>query len=463
MGVSVNDKKNVIVGFDVGTSSLKVSIAAIDSLSVIENRKYDYKNYVELSAGVVPVRIYTDNVKEAIREISGNYDLAAVAVTTQWYSICGYVNGELAAYQWNCLWETQKEVEENFLEDMKKSGCPIDSIYGAYKLCTVSAEERKKFLPYGIKECVIEELTGTPVSDYTTASASGLFDIRNKTWNVPFTEKLGFDTGQLPKIMKHNEVCGKIRPELFPDLAMDAVVVPGLGDGASASYACREISNFCGNIGTSMAARVITDKIDAESGVAVWTYAIDDQTYVTGGISPNACSVFTWAGRLGFDLAETAGGNKDLLFLPWIHGERVPYWTSDLKGTFLGMKSDTTREEVSVAVLKGISFTFSQMEKILENYCAGEAPIVLAGGASNSKAVLGVVAGSIQREIAILNNADYLSSTGAVLSAAEALGVEIRNEIRVDSRILPSGAYSEEFTRWQRMSQKMAEIYKDHE
>lgn len=462
MCTALNAKKRVIAGFDVGTSSLKVSIADLDCLSVIDNRKYDYKDYRELSAGVVPVTIYLNNVKDAIRNISVDYDLTAVSVTTQWYSICGYVDGELAAYQWNCLWATQKDAEENFREEMRKSGCPADSIYGAYKLCTVSDEERKKFLPYGIKECVIEDLTGTPVSDYTTASASGLFDIRKKTWNTRFIEKLGFDVDQLPKIMKHNEVCGKISPGLFPDLTLDTVVVPGLGDGASASYACREISSFCGNIGTSMAARVITDKIDAESGVSVWTYAIDDKTYVTGGISPNACSVFTWASKLGFDIAEKIGRKNDLLFLPWIHGERVPYWTSDLKGTFLGMKSDTTKEDITVAILKGISFTFSQMEKILENYCTGEDPIVLAGGASNSKVVLEVVAGSIGREITMVNNADYLCSTGAVLSAAEALGAVIRNEIKVDSRISPDGAYREEFSKWQNVSQRIAEIYKDY-
>lgn len=463
MCASVNAKKKVIAGFDVGTSSLKVSIAALDSLSVTENRKYDYRGYTELSAGVVPVRIYQDNVKDVLRHIAGDYEIAAVSVSTQMYSICGYIEGELAAYQWNCFWDTRKDAEEDFREEMRKSGCPADSIYGAYKLCTVSDEERRNFRPYGIKECIIEDLTGTLVSDYTTASACGLFDIRKKSWNIPFIERLGFNSHDLPMVVKHNEVCGKVRPELFPGLIPDMVVIPGLGDGVSASYACREISSFCGNIGTSMAARVITDKIDAESGVSVWTYAIDEKTYATGGISPNACSVFTWSGKLGFEIAEKLDRKSELLFLPWIHGERVPYWTSDLKGTFLGMKSDTTREDVSVAVLKGVSFTFSLMEKILEKYCVGEDSIVLAGGASNSKAVLEVVSGSIDREIAMVNHADYLCSTGAVLSAAEALGTEIRNEIKVDSRILPSGAYAEEFLKWQRLSQRMAEIYKEQQ
>lgn len=453
--------KRVIAGFDVGTSSLKVSLADMDSLSVIENRKYEYKAYREISPGVVPVRVYVDNVKEVFHRISGEYSIAAVAISTQMYSVCGEVEGTLAAYQWNCLWDTKKEAEEGFREEMRKSGCPVDAIYGAYKLCTVTEEVRKGFRPYGIKECIMEELTGILVSDYCTASASGLFDIRKKDWNRAFIQKLGFDIGGLPKVMKHNEVAGKVRRDLLPDLNLDTLVIPGLGDGISASYACKEISSFCGNIGTSMAARVISDKIDAESGVSVWTYAIDETNYATGGISPNACSVFTWSGKLGFDIAEKIGRKNDLLFLPWIHGERIPYWTSDLKGTFLGMKSDTTKEDISVAVLKSISFTFAQMEAILEAYCRHDDPIVLAGGASNSQAVLEVVAGAINREIVLVEDADYLCSTGAVLSAAEALGLKISSELRVGSRISPTGTYAEEFAGWRQMSQKIAEVYKE--
>lgn len=459
MNQPLGEKTEVLVGFDVGTSSLKVTIVDATSGKIIDNRRYNYQGFYEMAPGVVPVKIYKENASEVIRKLWKEFHLMAVAISTQMYSVCGMIQGELCAYQWNCLWETVRHKEDEFREDLRKSGCPVDSIYGAYKLATLKEEERKNFFPYGLKEWLIRELTGQLCSDYVTASASGLFDIHKKDWNRSFIQRMGFEASMIPEIYKHDQVCGKLRKEWMEGNPGETLVVPGLGDGVSASYACKDVSSFCGNVGTSMAARVITPRIDQASGVSVWTYAIDDETYATGGISPNSCSVFTWSGKLGFDIAEEACLDDSLLFFPWIHGERVPYWTSDIKGTFLGLKSDTNKEQISMTILKGISYTFSRMESILASYCQGNAPLVLAGGAANSKAVLRVVAGTIDRDIAMVNDADYLCSTGAAMSAGQALGIQVTNNIAIDYQLKPTGEFMAEYEKWLRLADHVAKLY----
>ena len=396
---------------------------------------------------------------EVIKALNQEFHLVTISLSTQMYSVCGMSKGELCAYQWNCLWETNRLKEDNFRDEMKKSGCPVDSIYGAYKLATLDGDKYKDFLPYGLKEWLIKELSGELVSDYSTASSSGLFDIGKKDWNRSFIENMGFNSSLIPKVLKHNEVSGKLRSSVIGGTPMSTSIVPGLGDGISASFACSDVSHFCGNLGTSMAVRVITNRIDDDSGVSVWTYAIDDENYATGGISPNSCSVFTWSEKIGFEISQEAYIDESLLFFPWIHGERVPYWTSEIKGTLLGLKSDTTKEQIAISMLKGVSYTFSRMEHILEKYSNSNDPIVLAGGAANSSAVLKVVAGTINRDIAIVNDSDYLCSTGAAMSAGEALGIKVQKNFAIDSRMKPTGEFMGEYEKWLNLSDKVARLY----
>lgn len=459
MILPMREKKEVIVGFDVGTSSLKVTIADLSQGKILDNRRYEYKGFYENAPGVVPLKIYLENVVEVIKSLNREFHLEAISLSTQMYSVCGMNKGELCAYQWNCLWETQRLKEDTFRDEMKKSGCPVDSIYGAYKLATLDEDKHCDFLPYGLKEWLINELSGDLVSDYSTASSSGLFDIGKKDWNRPFIENMGFNSSLIPKIQKHNEVSGKLQSNLVGGIPVSTWIVPGLGDGISASFACSDVSHFCGNLGTSMAVRVITNHIDEYSGVSVWTYAIDDESYATGGISPNSCSVFTWSEKIGFEISQEVNKDKSLLFFPWIHGERVPYWTSEIKGSLLGLKSDTTKEQIAMSMLKGVSFTFSRMEHILEKHSQNNAPIVLAGGAANSSAVLRVVAGTIKRDIAIVNDSDYLCSTGAAMSAGEALGVKVEKNFTIDSRMKPTGEFMEEYEKWLNLSDKVAKLY----
>ena len=98
----LGEKTEVLVGFDVGTSSLKVTIVDATSGKIIDNRRYNYQGFYEMAPGVVPVKIYKENASEVIRKLWKEFHLVAVAISTQMYSVCGMIQGELCAYQWNC-------------------------------------------------------------------------------------------------------------------------------------------------------------------------------------------------------------------------------------------------------------------------------------------------------------------------------------------------------------------------
>lgn len=450
-------KKQRIAGFDVGTSSLKITLADPDTGLITENLKYDYAGFSELSPGVVPVKVYEENLQRALFEITGEYELLAMALDTQMYSVCAVEDGQTIAYQWNSLWEKRPELEDNFAHHLRRSGCQLDTLFGAYKIATNSNPNRT-FLPYGIKEYLLKYLTGTLATDYCTASAVGLLDIYTKRWNLPFVEMLGFKEHQMPKLFRHDMPFGTLHSQITR-CETTTVVVPGLGDGPSASYACRQIGLFCGNLGTSMAARIFTNSPDLSSQSPLYTQVIDEELYITGGISSNACSVFTWSNNLGFQTASQLKDTKDLQFIPWIHGERAPYWSSSLRGTFLGMQADTTKEDISVAILKAIGFTFVTIARILEQYKRKGDPLILAGGGSNSMALLNLIAGCLDTEVAILKDADYLCSSGSVISAAQGIGLTVDPQMKIDMVISPDCNHRDEYEKWLKTAQSMVSFY----
>ena len=49
-------------------------------------------------------------------------------------------------------------------------------------------------------------------------------------------------------------------------------------------------------------------------------------------------------------------GENNVFFLPYLMGERSPHNNPDARGVFFGMSMDTTRADMTQAVLEGVAF-----------------------------------------------------------------------------------------------------------
>lgn len=451
--------REAAVGFDIGTSSIKCAIADIATGKIVEGRTWNYPEGSEILPGVVPLSMYEEALTGALRELKADYRLRSVALTTAMYSVCRNTPGGVVAYQWNSLWDRKPEIEEEMTKPLIDSGCRVDTIFPGYKLYTLKPEERASFLPYDIGAHLVKYLTGTLATDYIRTSTLGFFDARKRCWNLELVRKLGFREEDLPLALPHNKAVGKISLQGFEN--DDIIIAPGLGDGPSASYACKEISSLCGNIGTSMAIRTITKNPDFSYGSGLWNFAFDDEYFATGGISSNACKVFHWLedinqGRPGDTLPDA----HEVLFFPWLHGERTPYWSSDLRGTITGLSIGDGTSEILGAAIRAVGFTFCQMERLLEHVVDEREPLVLAGGGTNIRPLIDVIAGCIKRDIVLLKSESYLGGTGAAFSAAEAAGIEIHPDIEVSETIKPTHLYERELDHWIEQSKRVSDWFR---
>ena len=209
-------------------------------------------------------------------EVLAGFRVKAVGVTTQMYSILE--GGETPiTWQRNSSWRDSPDAAKFMAGVYRQSGCPPHRRFPLYKLLTLGEERRRAFLPYDVKAAILERLTGSLVTDYSTAASSGLFDTAKKDWNRELVSKLGLGQEMLPMAQLHNLAAG----ELCIPGGKGIVVAPALGDGPSASYACMDYSDVCCNVGTSSAARIITKYPNRYLDQGLWRFPADGESRTT--------------------------------------------------------------------------------------------------------------------------------------------------------------------------------------
>lgn len=435
-------RREVCVGLDVGTSATKYTVLELSSGEVVARRRVEYPRQ-ELAVGVVPMRMYTEVLEQLLGDLVQEFVVRSVALTTAWYSAISPAESGDVVYQWNSLWDRNTDAERELTGYLDVSGCHADILFPVYKLMTAHLLKNMTFRPYGMKEYLIEWLTGQRATDYSTASASGLLDIRRRDWNLPLLERLGFGREEMARLLRHNMAIGEARIR-----GESIVVVPGLGDGGSASYACKAVSEVAANIGSTMAARELSPVIRHSSPDRTWTFVVDENRFVNGGISSNGGSVLDWARRTKWAIDEVRVSQGGERFFPWLHGERTPFWSADLRGTFTGMDVHTDMATLSAAIVKGVAFTLSRMINAMAHARSCPNGVVVAGGGVRLSEMLRVVQGSVSVPLTILKSFDYLASDGAALSAAEALGVPLELHHDIETVLEPNGAFQADYEAW---------------
>ena len=97
------------------------------------------------------------------------------------------------------------------------------------------------------------------------------------------------------------------------------------------------------------------------------------------------------AGRSGRDVYElldeaiagVPAGSRGVLFLPYLLGERTPWWNPDARAAFVGLGLATEREDLLRAALEGVSMNLGLILNIFRNHVPIDAVTMIGGGASS--------------------------------------------------------------------------------
>ncbi len=223
-------------------------------------------------------------------------------------------------------------------------------------------------------------ITGVHACDYSDASGMLLLDVKNRCWSKEMLDICGINEKVMPKLYESYEVIGSLLPEIAKELGLKSgiPVVAGAGDNAAAAVGTGTVSQGKCNIsiGTSGTLFISMDRFADNSNNTIHSFCHADGGYhLMGGIL-NAASCNKWFCEnilesddykaLQADITDDMLGNNHVFFLPYLMGERSPLNDTDARGTFTGLRLDTKRKDMLLAVLEGVAYAIKDNLEIVK-------------------------------------------------------------------------------------------------
>ncbi len=300
----------------------------------------------------------------------------------------------------------------------------------------------------GVKELVLTALAdgGPFLVDMSIASGTGMYDIHAGHWDPEALDVAGVRLGQLAAVVPTTE---KLRLDRAlasaSGLPADLPLIIGAADGplANLGVGATPAGVAAVSLGTSGALRTVVDAPTADAAGRLFCYALTEDRWVIGGAVNNAGSVVRWAGQSfagSFDrpaaegedadvrdaalLTEAAGcppGSEGLICLPYLLGERAPWWRSGMRGAYLGLRREHGRAHLVRAAVEGVC---QQLALVRDSFAAGNFPVTevrATGGAVASDLWVGVLAAALDLPVSIAETPEG-TAFGAVLLGLHALG-----------------------------------------
>ena len=272
------------------------------------------------------------------------------------------------------------------------------------------------------KDYVAYMLTGVHSCDYSDASGTLLLDVEHKCWSKDMCKICSVKEEWLPRLYESYEVTGKVLQEFgLPN----AVFVAGAGDNAAAAIGTGTVKNGSCNIslGTSGTVFISGDTFSVDKKNALHAFAHANGKWHLMGCILSAASANKWWLEDILKTNDYAGANKDVslgensvYFLPYLMGERSPHNDVNARGAFLGMRANTTREEMNLAVLEGVAFALRDCVEVARSSGIVVSKTAICGGGAKSEVWKKIIANVLNAEVVSLETEQGPSYGAAILA-----------------------------------------------
>lgn len=188
--------------------------------------------------------------------------------------------------------------------------------------------------------------------------------------------------------------------------------------------------NACDNGGTSESLNVCWDAAVDIKGAFCLPSFVDGYWYIGGPASTTGKALEWWREQVGgqttddWQILESvesiSPGSEDLIFLPYLAGERVPIWDPDARGVFFGLSLSHRREHMTRAILESVAYVLCHIIEHIEEAGAEVQEIHVCGGQAKSKVWCQIKADATGRRVIMPEVTD-----AAVLGAAIIAGIGV--------------------------------------
>jgi len=280
------------------------------------------------------------------------------------------------------------------------------------------------------KDYLVYRLTGVHATDYSDASGMLLMDVEHKCWSKEMLEICGITEAQMPKLFESYEAVGTLLPETAKLLGLpkDTVVCAGAGDNAAAAVGTGTVGEGHCNIslGTSGTIFISSCKFGVDPSNGLHAFAHADGGWHLMGCMLSAASCNKWwqddivgttdyKGEEAKITAEALGKNH-VFFLPYLMGERSPINDTNARATFIGMTMDTTRADMTQAMLEGVAFAIRDSFEVAKSIGVEIPRSNICGGGSKSPLWKTIMANVLGIPLDIVKTSEGPGYGGAMLA-----------------------------------------------
>ena len=332
------------------------------------------------------------------------------------------------------------------------------------------AKINKIMLP---KDYLAYVLSGVHCTEYSDASGMLLLDVEHKCWSKEMLEICNVKEEQLPTLYESYEVVGNVKPEIAEELGIPASVkvIAGAGDNAAAAVGTGTVGEGRCNIslGTSGTIFISSKKFGVDEHNALHSFDHADGYYHLMGCMLSAASCNKWWMDEILKTKEYAKeqeqihklGENNVFYLPYLMGERSPHNDPKARATFIGMTMDTTREDMTQAVLEGVAFGLRDSLEVARSLGIQIERTKICGGGAKSPLWKKIVANVMNLKVDVIESEEGPGYGGAILAAVgckEFASVEEATEklVKIVDTVEPD---AELVAKYEERYQKFRQIY----
>ncbi|MEM4465102.1 MAG: FGGY-family carbohydrate kinase [Ignisphaera sp.] len=473
-----------ILVHDIGTTGDKAALFDVENRVIVDSTIVEYPTYHPrpLWAEQKPDdwwNAFIESTKRLLKKVNPD-NIEAISFSGQMMA-CLPVSRDGDALDNAIIWMDQRSTEEvdyirgiiSEFDFYSVTGNRLSPTYPVAKILWLKRNRptlySRTHLFLQPKDYIVARLTGTFQTDYSDASLTGMLNITKKNWATEILNEIGIDTGKLPTIKSSTEVVGEVSSDIAHSIGFSnrVPVVMGCGDGicTAVGASATELHDSYIYLGASAWLSTITSEPVLDKSMRFFNMVYVEPTlYTPTGTMQTAGAALRWfrdniflVEKMAAELSDISvyelidreaekslPGAKGLFFLPYLMGERAPWWSPYARGVLIGLTLSHTRSDLARVILEGVALNLGLiMLSFIENNIAIKEPIALVGGGAKSRLWPRILSSVYNRRIAVLKYREEVAALGASITAAYAIKIysslreskNINNPLQIHSPI----------------------------
>ena len=395
-------------------------------------------------------------------------EVAAIGLTGQMHGLV-LLDAQGRVLRDCILWNDQRTAEECEIITrrvgaehlLELTGNPALTGFTAPKLLWVQRNEPEVYariahvlLP---KDYIRYQLSGGLYSDVSDASGTSWLDVRQRAWSADVLDALEIPRAWLPEVVESPVVCASLSVEAanLTGLRAGIPLVGGAGDQAAGAIGMglSQPGEVSVALGTSGVVFAPASSYQPESQGRLHTFAYIPGMWHWMGVMLSAGGSLRWLrdvlgdgssyDKLMNEAAGVKAGCEDLLFLPYLTGERTPHADPNARGAFAGLTIRHSRGHLVRAVIEGVCFGLRDSLELMRGLGLAPDQVRVSGGGAKSGLWRQILADVLNADIVTVNSQEGAAYGAAILAAVGAkafpdVHTAVQRLIRTTSQISPS-------------------------